>query len=153
MVKIVKVAHGSPRYLELAALRRDVLRAPFGLDYTEEEMALEKEDIHLAALDKGKVVGTLLLHHFNDATAQMKRVAIAGEYQSKGVGAKLIARAEKIAAGRNYSLVIAHARASALPFYEKHGYAPIGAPFEDVTPIPHIRVEKALPRPFQAILA
>jgi predicted GNAT family N-acyltransferase len=51
--------------------------------------------------------------------------------------------AENIARDRGFKKITMHARKTAIGFYEKLGYKPIGEQFEEVT-IPHFIMEKML---------
>lgn len=143
IIQITEAPHGSALYNELTALRHEILRAPLGLAFTPEELEKEKDDIHLAALIGGSVVGSLLLRHVDDHTVRIMRMAVAENAQGQGVGNMLIRHAENLIREKNYRKIMMHARSTAIPFYEKHDYKTLGEEFSEQT-IPHIHMEKSL---------
>jgi len=140
---IKEVPYGSALYDEVVELRRALLRRPLGLDFTPEELAQEAHDTHLAALDDGRVVGTLLLRKVDERTARIMRMAVLPESQGRAIGRALVERAEALARKRGFDTVMMHARSSAIGFYEKCGYRTVGDEFIEQG-IPHIRMEKRL---------
>ncbi|MGB7215492.1 MAG: GNAT family N-acetyltransferase [Gammaproteobacteria bacterium] len=140
---IKEVPYGSALYDEVVELRRELLRRPLGLDFTPEELAQEKHDTHLAALDADRVVGTLLLRKVDERTARIMRMAVVPEAQGRAIGRALVEWAEGIARERGFETIMMHARSSAIGFYEKCGYHTVGGEFLEQG-IPHIRMEKRL---------
>ncbi|MFS8608399.1 MAG: GNAT family N-acetyltransferase [Gammaproteobacteria bacterium] len=140
---IKEVPYGSALYDEVVELRRELLRRPLGLDFTPEELAQEKHDTHLAALDADRVVGTLLLRKVDERTARIMRMAVVPEAQGRAIGRALVEWAEGIARERGFETIMMHARSSAIGFYEKCGYHTAGDEFLEHG-IPHIRMEKRL---------
>jgi len=143
MSTIREVPYGSPLYYAVTELRRELLRRPLGLDFTPEELAREKDDTHLAALDGDRVVGTLLLRAVDADTARIMRMAVLPESQGRATGRALVARAEALARERGFRRLMMHARSSAIGFYEKCGYSIVGDEFLEQG-IPHVRMEKEL---------
>ena len=56
--QIQTVLHGSLEYQAAVELRRRVLRRPLGLDFTEEELRAEEDQVHFVAAD-GKPIDVL----------------------------------------------------------------------------------------------
>jgi predicted GNAT family N-acyltransferase len=137
------IPHLSPAYALCVALRRDILRKPLGLEFTEAQLAAEADDLHLAAFDDTDLVACLLLTDRGDGRVQMRQVAVREDRQGRGLGAALVAESEAEARRRGFATMILHAREAAVPFYLKLGYALAGEPFEEVG-IPHRAMEKAL---------
>ena len=73
----------------------------------------------------------------------MRQVAVSPRAQGQGIGRALTEFAEDLARRRGFSRMTLHARAIAVPFYEKLGYQRVGDEFEEVT-IPHWSMQKAL---------
>ena len=63
----------------MTELRRELLRRPLGIDFTADELALERADTHLAAVEDGRLVGTLLLRSVDERTARILRMAVAAD--------------------------------------------------------------------------
>lgn len=139
-----EILFGSPEYDEAVALRYAVLRKPLGLEYTPEQLAAEYDQIHLAAFsDAGELIGYLNLTPVDARTIKMRQVAVAPNYQGKGVGKQLVRASEELALQRGFDLMTLHARETAVPFYLGMGYTKVGERFEEVT-IPHFKMEKPL---------
>ncbi|MFO1242720.1 MAG: GNAT family N-acetyltransferase [Rickettsiales bacterium] len=143
MIIFKDVRYGSPKYNQLVARRRDVLRMPLGLDFTPEQLAADMGDIVLGAFEKSEAIGSLIIRHVSDAEAKLRQMAVAPLAQGKGIGSKLLAYAEDRIRTQSYREISLHAREDAVPFYEKHGYKREGLPFIEVT-IPHVAMRKVL---------
>jgi predicted GNAT family N-acyltransferase len=137
------IPHLSPAYALAVALRRDVLRKPLGLEFSEAQLAGEAGDFHLAALDGTELVGCLLLSDRGAGRIQMRQVAVREDRQGQGLGAAMVRESEAEARRRGFTTMVLHARETAVPFYLKLGYAVVGEPFVEVT-IPHRSMEKHL---------
>lgn len=137
------VAIGSAEYRDAIRLREAVLRAPLGLTLSAEELAVEPQCEHFVALAGTEVVATLLLIPLDAETVKMRQVAVAPARQGGGIGAGLVRFAEEAAQARGFRRLVAHARGTAVPFYQRLGYTVEGDTFLEQT-IPHRRVSKAL---------
>ncbi len=137
------IPHLSPAYALAVALRRDVLRKPLGLEFTEAQLAGEAADLHLAAFDGPKLVGCLLLSDRGSGRVQMRQVAVREDRQGQGLGALMVCESEAEARRRGFATMVLHARETAVPFYLKLGYAVVGEAFVEVG-IPHLAMEKVL---------
>jgi predicted N-acetyltransferase YhbS len=146
VLEFMQVEHDSSRYRDLVELRRRVLRIPLGLDFTARQLAEEKEDIHIAAYWDGELVGCVLLRAVDaphGAVVQLRQMTVDPEHQGRGIGAKILAVAEELAAERGFRRIILHARETAMRFYEKAGYVATGETFIEMT-IPHRIMVKQL---------
>ena len=70
------IDHLSPAYALAVALRRDILRKPLGLEFTETQLASESTSFHLTAWDEDVLFGTLLLTPLEGGSIQMRQVAV-----------------------------------------------------------------------------
>jgi predicted GNAT family N-acyltransferase len=147
-VVIQEAPFGSALYEEVTELRRALLRRPLGLDFTSEELGRERFDTHLAAVEGGRVVGTLLLRNVDAHTARIMRMAVAVPEQGRSIGRRLVERAEALARAAGVETVMMHARATAVGFYAKCGYETVGEEFLEQG-IAHIRMQKLLARSMQ----
>lgn len=59
------------------------------------------------------------------------RMAVRAPWRGRGVGAALLERLVALARERGHSQVVLNAQTQAMPFYARHGFAPIGAPFAE----------------------
>ncbi len=140
-VKIIRIQQ--PEYMEVLALRQEVLRQPLGLNLYEEDLSAELDaQIFIYQLDD-KVVGCLLALPVDVASIRLKQMAVSAQCQGKGIGNKLMLAAEAFAKAKGFSKIYFHARESALPFYEKLGYEILSDTFEEVG-IPHKKMGKTL---------
>ena len=137
------IDHLSPAYALAVALRRDLLRKPLGLEFTEAQLASEATSFHLTAWEDDVLVGTLLLTPLDEGSIQMRQVAVADRKQGLGIGRLMVAESEDEALGRGFTHIMLHARDTAIPFYEKLGYTRIGEEFTEVG-VRHQEMEKYL---------
>ena len=85
-IKITTIAHDSDDYWQALLMRDGLLRAPLGLDYSEDDIAAEAGDVHIVAIERGEIVGTLLLRAAGEGLVQMRQVAVVKKRQGHGVG-------------------------------------------------------------------
>jgi ribosomal protein S18 acetylase RimI-like enzyme len=137
------IDHGSKEYQQMVTLRYDLLRKPLGLQFEQDELEKEKEDILIGAFDDEKILGCCLITRTEPATCRLRQMAVHNSLQGKGIGAAMLYFAENVARDRGFRTMTMHARKTALGFYEKLGYKPVGDEFIEVT-IPHFVMEKKL---------
>lgn len=137
------VAFGSPEQAATVELRREVLRRPLGLDFTQAQLAAEREDTHLAVFDGQAAVACLVLTPREPVTLQMRQVAVRADQQGRGLGRRLVEASERWAREHGFGRMVLHARQTAVPFYLALGYSTEGEPFEEVG-IPHRAMFKDL---------
>ena len=77
------------------------------------------------------------------AVAHLGRVAVLARHRGAGLGALLVRALESEAADAGLAVAFLGAQTSAVPFYEKLGYAAYGAVFDDAG-IPHRRMTRLL---------
>ena len=143
-IDIVSAELGSASHREMIALRHRVLRAPLGLGFTEEQLAAEKDQVHLALRHDHVVVGAVLLVP-PDArgTAKLRQMAIEPSFERRGFGKRLLRHGEGLLLQLHATRVTLAAREHAIRFYEKFGYVAQGGFFIEVT-IPHRLMVKRL---------
>lgn len=143
MLTLRWVEHGTPDYTELVELRRTLLRIPLGLDFSPEELAEESDQLHLGGWIEGQAVGTLVLKPLDEGEIQMRQVSVDDSRQGQGIGRALVLEAERRAFELGFVSLIAHARLTAVPFYQSLGYSVDPAEYLEVG-IPHHDVSKVL---------
>ena len=125
-------------------LRRAVLRPGWAADapmHGDDDPAA----VHLALVEDGTVVSTCLLlpkpfpRRPGEPDAwQLRGMATQPERRSQGLGARLLAAAVETARSRGGRVLWCEARTSAMPFYERHGFAADGPEYLHAeTAIPH----------------
>jgi GNAT superfamily N-acetyltransferase len=138
-----QIDHGSEEYNKMIVLRKQILRQPLGLSFTEEELNKEKDEILIAAFDDDLILGCCVLSRINDETIRLRQMAVLDTLQGKGIGASIMTFAENLAIDKGYKYMIMHARNTAVGFYEKLGYKVKGGEFIEVN-LPHHVMEKEL---------
>ena len=93
--------------------------------------ALRERDIVLAAVDGDVVRGFawVIITRALDRAAYLRLLLVSEEHQSRGLGAALLARAEREARAarcRHLVLLVTRTNRRARSFYERHGYAHVG---------------------------
>lgn len=136
------VEYGSNEYKKSVALREEILRKPLGKIFTQEELELEKEHVHIAGFLGQELCATAVLVREKNQL-KMQRVAIKNHFQNKGIGSALIVFCEEYAKNQGYKGIYCHARGTAIPFYLKNGFSLEGEPFDE-DGIPHHKMKKSL---------
>jgi predicted GNAT family N-acyltransferase len=132
-----------PEYAEELDLRWRVLREPLGLGRDAVEFPFEAESLHLVALEAGRVVACVLFHPEGPGTGRLLQMAVEPWKQGTGLGTRLVRALEDEVARRGFREVTLHARDTAVGFYARLGYAPIGPPYLEVG-IPHQNMRRRL---------
>lgn len=140
---VSEVEHQSDACRDCVALRLAVLRTPLGLSFTDEELAREQSNVHLACHKDGALLGCLVLVPLGGGLIKMRQVAVSPEAQGGGIGRSLVESAEALSRSRGFTRMTLHARQSAVAFYERLGYEKVGEEFEEVT-VPHQEMQKSL---------
>jgi ribosomal protein S18 acetylase RimI-like enzyme len=95
------------------------------------EEALRERDLVLAAVDGKGVLGFawVITGRALDRAAYLRLLLVSAEHHSRGIGAALLARAERDARAsgcRHLALLVTKTNRRARSFYERHGYAHVG---------------------------
>jgi predicted GNAT family N-acyltransferase len=137
------IDYGTKEYQQMVDLRNQILRKPLGLQFNENELEQEKEDMLIGAFEDDQMLGCCLLTKTAPDTVRLRQMAVKTGLQGKGIGRVLMQFAENLARDRGMKKLVMHARKTAVGFYEKLGYKVKGEEFEEVT-IPHYVMEKEL---------
>lgn len=140
---IKQIDYGTVQYAQMVELRSEVLRKPIGLDFTEEELDKEKDEILIGAFDEDEMIGCCMLTKTEKGELRLRQMAVKDDLQGTGIGASIIGFAENLARDRGFGKIVMHARDSAVGFYEKLGYKIVGDVFTEVN-LPHHKMEKPL---------
>lgn len=141
---IIRAEIGSASHRDMIALRHRVLREPLGLAFSEEQLAAEEDQIHLALRRDDVVVGTLLLVPPDaKGRARLRQMAIDPSLERQGFGKLLLHHGEGRLLHLQATRITLAAREDAVGFYAKLGYVRRGRPFIEVT-IPHLLMVKQL---------
>ena len=140
-IRIVK--HYSKDYWKCVRLRDKILREPINLMFSEEELFLEQDQIHVGSFEEEKAVGCFSLVKQSEEEIKMRQVCVDNEYQQQGIGRKMMIFCEELAKKNGYKEVSCHARESAVPYYQNLGYHTEGKLFREVS-LPHLKMKKSL---------
>ena len=137
------ITYQSPEYQEMLALRRKILREPWGLTFSDEDLQREKDDIFIVYRDNEHITGCCILTRISGEVVKLRQMAVDTPIQGKNVGRKIMAFAEQYAVEHGYSKIKLNARKTAAGFYAKCGYTVSGEEFLELG-IPHFSMEKNL---------
>ncbi len=137
------IDHGSKEYQQMVNLRYNILRKPLGLNFTDEELEKEKNNVLIGAFEDDQLLGCCMLVKQDNKKMRLRQMAVPNNLQGKGIGRALMAFAENISRDLGYSKIMMHARKTAIGFYQKFGYKVTSDEFEEIT-ISHHTMEKDL---------
>ena len=127
--------------MQAVELRRQVLRLPLGLDFTEEQLGSEIDSFHFIGEVEGIVLATAIATPIDLENVKIRQVAVSKSQQGKGYGRDIMLFAEEWAKELEYKTIVLHAREVVVNFYLKLGYELFDEPFEEVG-IPHRKMRK-----------
>ena len=105
-------------------LRYKILRKPWGQPSGSERDGGEETSIHRMIIDNktGNALAVGRLQFNSEDEAQIRYMAVADEFQGKGLGSQIISSLEDVARGKGSKQIILSARENALQFYKNNGY-------------------------------
>jgi predicted GNAT family N-acyltransferase len=142
-IEIREIYYDSDDYRRELELRDAVLRKPLGMSIYNDKLEADRHDRHIGAFAGEELVGVLVLTRLSDTEVKMRQVAVAEKMQSQGVGTRMVSFAEDVARGAGYTAMVLHARKTAVSFYLKQGYIPVGDEFLEIN-IPHYEMWKEI---------
>ncbi|MBK7098265.1 MAG: GNAT family N-acetyltransferase [Sphingobacteriales bacterium] len=134
------IDYASHEYRQMLDLRHQILRAPLGLSFREEDIEQDKNNILIGAFEDGKMLGCCMLVKEGEMLL-LRQMAVLNDLQGKGIGRALLHFAEAITRDIGYRELNMYARKSVSGFYIRMGYIQIGEEFIKVT-IPHVLMKK-----------
>jgi predicted GNAT family N-acyltransferase len=148
-IKVVQVTNEGELFQALAI--REVVfieeqHVPQGIERDDEDATA----YHVLALQGGHAIGTGRLVMLakppagqEGKWAQIGRMAVLQNARKAGTGSKLLITLETEGHRRGCHGFLLHAQLTALEFYKKHGYSPVGPVFEEAG-MPHLEMHKKL---------
>lgn len=140
-IKVIE--HGTSAYYEMVALRMEILRKPLGLNFSNEELDIEKKDLLIGAYEDDKLLACCILTPLSKNSYKLRQMAVHQKMQRMGIGASMLHFAENLARDAGFTTIIINARTTAIGFYEKMGYSIHGNEFVEVG-LPHMEMQKKL---------
>ncbi|MEX0324386.1 MAG: GNAT family N-acetyltransferase [Puniceicoccaceae bacterium] len=141
MTQFVEIEFGSPLYKAELDLRDRLLRIPLGLDIRSDDLTTEQEYRHFGILQDNILVACLVAVPRDPGQMQLRQIAVEEYLQGKGIGRIIMQKAEAILAEAGVDCLVLNSRDTAVGFYQRLGYEPVGEGFVEVG-IPHRRMEK-----------
>jgi predicted GNAT family N-acyltransferase len=138
--------HLSEFYWQAVQLRREVLRYPLGLDYSEEQLLSETNATHFIGECSGEIFAYAMATAYSASVVQIRQVAVRSDLQGRGIGSQIMEFTENWAVEQGFSEALLHARGYAIPFYERIGYIAHGDEYFEVG-IPHRTMTKMIKSP------
>jgi GNAT superfamily N-acetyltransferase len=128
------------------ALRYKVLREPWGHPKGTEKDDYEPISEHFMAVDENtsEALGVIKLFEKGSGVGQFSHLAVAKEYQHKGIGKFLIETVERRARECGYKTLGTMTRVTATAYFEKYGYHVAGLPVPHLGTIHLVWMEKEL---------
>jgi predicted GNAT family N-acyltransferase len=124
-------------------LRMRVFVDEQGVDPGEELDDLDETSLQIMGLDETGVIATCRLRDLGGGEWKLERMAVDPRLRRHGVGARLLAGAEREAQERGAAEMVLHAQRHAESFYAANGYVAEGDTFLEAE-IEHVRMRKAL---------
>ena len=111
------------------ALRYRVLREPFGYPKGTEKDDYEPISEHFMAIsENGEVVGVAKLYEKAEGVGHVSHLAVAPDYQHKGIGHLLLQNMEQRAREKGFKIIGTTARTTASAYFERYGFRVVGIP-------------------------
>jgi putative N-acetyltransferase (TIGR04045 family) len=138
----VRPAQGDREVAAALALRERVFCGEQGVSLEGDRDGLDPEALQLVALNGHDVVGTcrVLVH---GADARFGRLCVVPGARRRGLGARLLAEAEREARAAGARRMHLHAQVAAMDLYRRAGYRTVGEPFDDEG-LEHLAMEREL---------
>jgi predicted GNAT family N-acyltransferase len=138
----VRRAPGQAEIDSALELRERVFCGEQGVTPEADRDGRDPEALHLVAVDGERLVGTCRLL-FDDGVARFGRLAVEADARGHGIGAALLAEAERESRTAGAARIRLHAQTAARSLYERGGFEVAGEEFVEEG-IPHVTMEKPL---------
>jgi N-acetylglutamate synthase-like GNAT family acetyltransferase len=127
------------------ALRYRVLREPFGYPKGTEKDDYEPISEHFMAIsENGEVVGVAKLYEKSEGVGHVSHLAVAPDYQHKGIGHLLLQNMEQRARKKGFKIIGTTARTTASAYFERFGFRIVGIPTPHLGTTHLVWMEKSL---------
>lgn len=147
---LIKTVENEGELFQALAIREIVFIEEQSVPESLERDADDAQAFHVLALKGGHAIGTGRLVLLPEAPAgeqgawgRIGRMAVLQSDRKGGTGSLVLKALEEEARKRKLVGILLHAQLSAMEFYQRHGYAPYGAVFEEAG-MPHLEMKKRL---------
>jgi predicted GNAT family N-acyltransferase len=113
-----------------------------GVPLEADQDGRDTEALHVVAVEEARVVGTCRLV-FDAGVAKLGRMVVEAGWRGRGVGAAILAEAERQARGAGARRIALHAQTHAKDLYANAGFVARGGQFVEEG-IEHVAMEKPL---------
>ena len=141
MLKDIEIQNsfGDQELDRVRSLRYEILRKPLGMPASGAVFPGDEDHttLHLLAFSKSDLIGCATLMIGDSSAIQLRGMAVAQDWQRKGVGQLIVSTAQSIAVEKSKTLWC-NARFPAIGFYERQGWKSDGDFFEIPVIGPHI---------------
>jgi predicted GNAT family N-acyltransferase len=138
----VREARDAAEREALLALRHEVFVGEQGVPRELEIDEHDERAVHMVAFEDGQLVGTCRVLQAG-SQAKFGRLVVARAARGRGIGAALLAAAERRAREMGCNQMVLAAQTSAMGLYERAGYTARGEVYLDAG-IEHMTMEKPL---------
>lgn len=138
----VRAARDQSEVDQALALREQVFCVEQGVELAADQDGLDEFAIHVVAVESDRVVATCRVLVEGDV-GRLGRMAVEASSRGRGLGAAILAAAERSARDAGARLMRLHAQRYVEDMYIAAGYVAYGEPFVEEG-IPHISMEKPL---------
>ena len=124
-MKITVIEPQTPEeFKQYYSLRYEILRKPWGQPKGSERDNNDEISHHRMIIDEitGNTIAVGRLQFNTKEEAQIRYMAVADEFQGKGLGSQITSALEDVARGKGIQRIILSARENALQFYKNNGY-------------------------------
>jgi predicted GNAT family N-acyltransferase len=138
----VRPARDQAEVDQALALREQVFCVEQGVELAADQDGLDDFAVHIVAVESERVVGTCRVLVEGDV-GRLGRMAVEAPARGRGLGAAILAAAERSARDAGARLMRLHAQRYVEDMYTTAGYTAYGEPFVEEG-IPHVSMEKPL---------
>jgi N-acetylglutamate synthase-like GNAT family acetyltransferase len=139
-----KIASTTSEIESIIQLRYEVLRAPWGQPKDTATDELEPKSVNAYIAVNTEVIACGRLQEKDGKVGQVRFMAVAKNYQGKGLGEKILTQLELVAKEKQLAKIELQARENAVKFYEKNGYSIVQSSFLLWGQIQHYLMQKIL---------
>lgn len=101
----------------------------------------DTDEVNIAVMNEGGVIGTARVVFTADDTAKIERMAVLKSFRNRGIGKGIISFMNEELKRRKITRIVLHAQHQVIGFYKACGFHESGLPFEEAG-IRHVKMER-----------